>query len=388
MDLSILSANLKRLRAAKQRSQTEIAEGAGLSRVGYRNIEEGVSAPRVDTLMKIAAALQVRLEELFEAPRSLDHVRFRKQKRMRSREDVLQRVSRWLLDYNDLEELLGARQVFKLADAAGLLPSKARGVERARRLAGLVREELGLDEDELIRDIAGLLEDHGVKVCDLELASPGFFGLSVGTQSGGPAVVVNVWDRISVERRIFTAAHELAHLLLHPGAYDVDQEEENEAEEREANEFASHFLMPDATFGKEWEQARGLPFLDRVLKIKAIFRVSWQSVVYRYQLSRPPAERRALWERFHRDYRARYGHALPGTEEPAGLDDEAYRGLAPAASTAAEPEQANRFGLTEDRLQRLVRDALDKEIITQSRAAEILDIKLSEMRELANSWVE
>jgi hypothetical protein len=35
------------------------------------------------------------------------------------------------------------------------------------------------------------------------------------TQSdGGPAVVVNVWGRLSVERWIFTAAHELGHLMI------------------------------------------------------------------------------------------------------------------------------------------------------------------------------
>lgn len=45
--------------------------------------------------------------------------------------------------------------------------------------------------------------------------SDDFFGLSIGPADGGPAVVVNVWDGISVERWIFTAAHELGHLVLH-----------------------------------------------------------------------------------------------------------------------------------------------------------------------------
>lgn len=49
-----------------------------------------------------------------------------------------------------------------------------------------------------------------------EVMSDGFFGLSIGPTDRGPLVVVNVWGRISVERWILTAAHELGHLLLHP----------------------------------------------------------------------------------------------------------------------------------------------------------------------------
>ena len=40
----------------------------------------------------------------------------------------------------------------------------------------------------------------------------------------------------------------------------------------------------------------------------------------------------------------------------------------------------------EDRLGSLVRDALDAELITVSRAAEILNIMIEEMRERLRSW--
>ena len=58
--------------------------------------------------------------------------------------------------------------------------------------------------------------------------------------------MVNVRERIPVERRIFSAAHELGHLILHLNAYDVSKEVENEKEETDANLFAAHFLMPPA----------------------------------------------------------------------------------------------------------------------------------------------
>lgn len=41
----------------------------------------------------------------------------------------------------------------------------------------------------------------------------------------------------------------------------------------------------------------------------------------------------------------------------------------------------------EDRLSRLVRNAVEGEEISLGRAAEILRLDLEEMRELSNSWV-
>src|SRR5207245_1218913 len=120
----------------------------------------------------------------------------------------------------------------------------------------------------------------GVKVCAMRIASDAFFGLSVAKSDGGPAIAVNVWDRISVERWIFTAAHELGHLLLHFSAYDVARTAEDKSEENEANQFASHFLMPDDVFRSEWDEARGHGLVDRVFKVKRIFHVSYRTVLY------------------------------------------------------------------------------------------------------------
>lgn len=59
--------------------------------------------------------------------------------------------------------------------------------------------------------------------------------------------MVNTWERSSVERWIFTAAHELGHLLLHFEDYGQGIKEEDKAHEREADAFAAEFLMPDGS---------------------------------------------------------------------------------------------------------------------------------------------
>lgn len=385
MDLTVLHANLSRIRSAKGMSQGDLADAAGLSRVGYRNIESGTSAPRVDTLMRVASALGVRLEELVAPVRTLQKVRFRADKKMTTRGELLALVARWLDDYNEVESLVGDRKTSKL-DALRKKVEKLPKTERAKKAASMARVHLGLDDSEVIRDISGLLEDNGVKVFTPKLASEGFFGLSVAESDGGPAVVVNVWERLSVERWIFTAAHELGHLLLHLDAYDVEQTHENDVQEKEADTFASFFLMPEKSFDGEFEEARGLPLVKLVFKLKRIFRVSWKSVLYR--IASKNSDGSKLWGRFQGEYRRLTGRTLGKTDEPEALDADDFRlSVRPPPKVADEPEHLVEDDFVEDRLYRLVRQAVERNEISLGRAAEVLRVDLSNMHEIANSWV-
>ncbi len=162
----------------------------------------------------------------------------------------------------------------------------------AAAVAQNARVQFELEPRQPVLDICGLLEQHGVKVLLLETRRDSFFGLSVGPEDGGPAVVVNTWDRISVERWIFTAAHELGHLLLHPSEYDSNATALPVDTEREADAFASDFLMPEAAFRAAWAQTEGHPLLVRVLKVKRMFRVSYKTVLYRLVATGQATERR------------------------------------------------------------------------------------------------
>jgi Zn-dependent peptidase ImmA (M78 family)/DNA-binding XRE family transcriptional regulator len=385
--VSTLSINIRRIRTARKLSQVEVAERAGLSRVGYRKVEEGEGEPKAATITAIARALDVPLEQLLVPVRPLTRVRFRAQKKLHSREEVLATVARQLDHYGQLEELLGETKrpgFAKMRRGIGALAGEARAIEAARR----AREVFGLREQDSIRDICGLLEDHGVKVLTPAVATDGFFGLSVGDEDGGPAVAINTWERISVERWIFTAAHELGHLLLHLEAYDVGKTEENDNEEKEADVFASHFLIPESAFQKELAEAWGLSWFDRIFKLKRIFRVSYRSVLYRVASQLPSEQRKNIWIQFNSEFKRKNGgRSLPGTVEPEGLPPDAFF-RRPAEKGADEPEHLDRHDFMQDRLARLVRSALEGDAITLGKAGEILELDLDEMRELANSWVE
>ncbi|MGH7270309.1 MAG: ImmA/IrrE family metallo-endopeptidase, partial [Polyangiaceae bacterium] len=310
---------------------------------------------------------------------------FRAQKKMTSREEVLVDVAHRLDDYNALEKSLTDTVPFGFAAVRKAMSKMKAGRERAQAAAHAARKEAGID-GALIADICSVLENRGVKVLTPSYASEGFFGLSVADGDGGPAVVVNTWERISVERWIFTAAHELGHLLMHLNAFDVAQDEEDKTQEVEADVFAAHFLMPEELFEEEYKDTWGLGFVDRVLKLKRIFRVSYRTVLYRMQEKLPPADRSKVWMRFAVEYKRHTRKSLGKADEPEALPPEAFNGRPPDRS-AEEPDRLLAVDFMGDRLSNLVRRSVEQEVISLGRAAEILGIELKKMRVLANSWV-
>ena len=72
-----------------------------------------------------------------------------------------------------------------------------------------------------------------------------------------------------------------------------------------------------------------------------------------------------IWENFNIEYQKQYGGNLKNHKEPRPLDP---------------------LDFLEDRLSALTKEALAKELISVSRAAEILDISIEEMRDRINAW--
>lgn len=310
------------------------------------------------------------------------HFKFRSLKKMTSRESILNDVACWLDDFTDLENLLGDFAPYRFKDFQNMLPKDVQGEPRALLAAQQARKMLDLNGHDAIRDIAGLIESSGIKLLPIRLASEGFFGLSVSEREGGPAIIVNVWDRIAVERWIFSAAHELGHLLLHLDSYDTQEVNEDENQEAEASLFASYFLMPEASFLSEWREASGLDLVDRVFKIKRIFQVSYKTVLYR--ISKHAGNR--IWMKFNLAYQNKYGLSLKGHCEPEALHPSSFH-PDPETLKSQEPDPLSPSYFMEDRLAGLVRKAIEAEQITLGRGAEILNLNLTKMREIVSSWI-
>jgi transcriptional regulator with XRE-family HTH domain len=159
MENEIIAGNLLRLRKAKKLSQQQVAEAAGISRVGYRKIENRESKPRVDTLKAIAAALSVNIRELVSPIRQLSHVRFRSQKTFNNREQILAEIGEKLESYAELESLLNLQKDNKLAKIK-ILPG---GKKNPREIADQVRKQFKLTPDEPSSIFADSWKPMGLK---------------------------------------------------------------------------------------------------------------------------------------------------------------------------------------------------------------------------------
>lgn len=195
MDPAVVAHNLLRLRKDRGLTQERVAEAAGLSRAAFRALEKGRTEARPEQLRALASLLAVPLRELFAPVAPMKRVRFRSQKRLKSRDQILVGVSRWLREFNELEELLGERRPHALEP----LWQQVRAIrgEGIPAVAAAARRQFGLGEREPVHDVCGLLEARGVKVRPVVVTNDAFLGLSVAEGDGGPAVVVNTWDRSS-----------------------------------------------------------------------------------------------------------------------------------------------------------------------------------------------
>lgn len=121
-----------------------------------------------------------------------------------------------------------------------------------------------------IKNMVHLLESKGVRVFSLSLDAAEVDAFSMWHQNT-PFVFLNTMK--SAEHSRFDAAHELGHLVMHRHGAPQGQEAE-----RDANSFASAFLMPRASI---LTQAPRLATVDHLVKLKKYWTVSVAALAYR-----------------------------------------------------------------------------------------------------------
>lgn len=162
---------------------------------------------------------------------------------------------------------------------------KDRGSSHTRKFAvegdaARLRDEWGLDDAPVGLQIFELLEAHGVHVYCQPISDERISGAYLEADIG-PMLCINAADR--PYRQVFTAAHELAHLLYHRGG-GVSYKDDRSAEENLANEFASAFLMPESAIKRylatREARSEGLTAED-VIDLHRSFGVSYAAMLVR-----------------------------------------------------------------------------------------------------------
>jgi Zn-dependent peptidase ImmA (M78 family)/transcriptional regulator with XRE-family HTH domain len=132
------------------------------------------------------------------------------------------------------------------------------------------RVQWGLSSDRPVKSMTRAVENAGV-VVTRAVSSDKVDAFSRGA-SGRKVIVVN--EKKGATRTRFDIAHELGHLIMHRDIATGD-----EATEREANSFASAFLLPAAGFAREFPKYR----IDwsQMLELKERWGVSLAAMVRR-----------------------------------------------------------------------------------------------------------
>lgn len=334
-----LSASLRHFRHLHDLSQAQAAEIAGIQKNAYTKAENGKTEPRMEWVGQLCAFYGIKPYRLFEPLEQAD-VAFRANRHRSESEkakqiETVHRAIQWAQDYHWLSEVLGEKSL-PLPDVSGLSPKQA-----AQKTLDAIWHG-GLPLPEAFPDT---LARYGVAVCTDPFLDTETFGFSRQVQDCGWLIAVDGAERIPSERKYWTAAHELGHILL--GTDSTPHEKGSDAEEN-ASAFASELLMPDAQFRLLWKDSAALPFYERIIRIKHAFRVPADMVLYRLTEGKSAAGRKALFGRFQSEAKRR-GKTMRRDSEPAGLD----------------------FSFEGHRFQAMALEACRRELISVSRFAEL-----------------
>ena len=239
--------------------------------------ERGEMMPSSGVLIQLTKALGVSLHYLLnEQVQELDEVKFRKLSGTSARERA--RVSAEVIDHSQryltVEELLG------LDSGAWRTPESGNRFlgheDEGEVVAEDIRREwrLGIDP---IPNMTALLEDHGIKVLIIDLPER-VSGLTclVHRQRHKkkiPVIVVN--RKLTLERRRFTLAHELAHCLIDTSS-PVNHE-------KASNIFAGAFLVPRDHLIREAGRIRHAIGYRELIHLKRMYRVSAAMLLVRFK---------------------------------------------------------------------------------------------------------
>ena len=336
----MIGERIKRARAASGLSMQALADQVGLSANMIKKYEHDKSMPSSPVLLKLASALSVRTEYFFRPTKvSLAGVEFRKKSSApakllkRIEADVTDQAERWL----ELSQLWPNFPIPKFEFTAEL--PRIESLDQIDAVAERAREHWQLGVNPL-PDLIDLLESKGILVIiSQEEKADQFDGLMAHIDDQPVIVISDCWPGC---RQRFTLAHELGHLILHnllPEHIDA---------EKACNRFASAFLLPAQEVFQHLGETRSYIEFQELYLLKQEYGLSMQACLYRL------ADLGVISESKRRRIFIQFSKNGWRKQEPGN----------------PYPQERTRL------FQQLVFRALAEEIISESKAAELLQISV------------
>lgn len=336
-----IGERLKMARTMNGFSQRELASRAGVTATAISKYERGVIVPSSGVLLNLSTALGVRVEYLLRPDVhavQLTVPAFRSTRLSEKEEGMVKEKAReWLERYLEVEDLFDLEQQARSSIPLGY-PIRITDTREIEQVAVKLRHDWGLG-DQPIESLTDLLEDKGIKVGMIS-APDSFDALAFWYDDTTP--VITIREGVPGDRQRFSIAHELGHLMVEP-SQDLDGE-------RVAYRFAGAFLVPEEVARAELGESRKRLDLFELHLLKHKYGMSIQAWVHRAKdLGIIP----------DREYRRIFDY----------LDAKGWRKHEPGDQILPEEPR---------RMKRLVMRAYAEDVISASRASELLGKSIPE----------
>jgi len=257
------------MRGHSMQSLSDLLDGK-ISKQAIGKYENGDAKPRKKNLVALAQALDVKLDffdressvNINPSFRKMDSVSVTKQR------EIVERTKDYIERYLQAEHLVGDSMTFE-----DLQKYTCESIEGAEACAEQLRQdwELGFGP---IPSLVELLEEKGIKVLLFDFEDKNFAGLSSPIDGDHAVVVIN--EKSEKDRKRFTAAHELGHLVLKfPEGLSTREKE------KICNRFAAAMLIPHDVVKHELGMRRTNILLKELIIIKSQYGISPQSMIVR-----------------------------------------------------------------------------------------------------------
>jgi Zn-dependent peptidase ImmA (M78 family)/DNA-binding XRE family transcriptional regulator len=256
-------------REARELSQAALAKMLGISQAVLSRVEHALKAPDDVLLSKLAEHLRFPVSLFLQAdePMPLPLTFYRKKSRLsKTAQDRIHAQMNFAVMHVD--RLERATEIEVDLPLATVDPEEF-GTPAA--IARSVRAFWQIPRGP-IADLTALLERAGIIVWVTDVGTDNISGFSAWKLNERPLVMVN--SRDPADRQRHTLAHELAHIIMHH-RFLVS---ENVDVEKQANEFASEFLMPASDITPV---LAGHLTLAKLASLKPVWRVSMASLLIR-----------------------------------------------------------------------------------------------------------
>jgi Zn-dependent peptidase ImmA (M78 family)/transcriptional regulator with XRE-family HTH domain len=364
----VIGRNLKEFRELAGFSQEDFAEKLGLSRATLSAVENGHSSIDSATLVTAARLLGRQISEFFEETPEKLKLLYRAATDVSAPHEVRSRFEQFCKAYRELEEIVGVADNLLPPPEYSYSPDvQSKPLQFAAQVAASERDRLGLGRLEPIENLFRLMDEKGLRVFRVDLHDLDVYGLSAFSRQYGACILLNSSN--TLERQIFSLAHEYAHPLMHRTFYKSPEPmstlEGDHELELMADTFAANFLVPETGLREAFQRDVGSKAvtLEDIIFLKHHFRVSAEVMIRRLReldlISKPEAD---------------------SLQQEVDRRREPKKEIAPlSGDLIKEWQQTNRF-------EHLAKKAALSEAVSLGKLAELLGTSVVEAKKKTQAW--